>query len=318
LYHRWAKALRFVPCLEIKKEGWSVRFHRAYVEVTNVCGLACTFCPPKTQPTHTMDLTLYESVLQQLRPYTDEIALHVMGDPMVLSNLSAYLDAAHMHGFRVMVTTSGFYLDAIRRKTLFHPVLRQVNVSLNSFNKNSVSRSFEEYIEPILSLCDEKISSGSDFFINLRLWNLDDAASEASFNERLFDVLEKHFSLGNGTIRSLVSNERQSIRLASKILLHFDRYFEWPSLHSPFVGDGYCHGLSAQIAVLADGRVVPCCLDGEGIIELGNLQETNLGKILSSKRSQAIVDGFSDHRAVEELCQKCSYKERFTRRSNDD
>lgn len=256
-----------------------------------------------------MELPFFQQVLNELKPYTDEIALHVMGDPMVLSNLHDYLYLAHINGFQVMITTSGFYLDKLRIESLFHPSIRQVNISLNSFNKNSVSRSFESYMEPILALCDEKLKKQSDFFINLRVWNLDEVRSEKSFNEQLFALLEKHFQIDS--IAEQISGERQSIRLASKILLHFDRYFEWPSLNNPTYGDGYCQGLSKQIAVLADGRVVPCCLDGEGIIELGNLHVTNLGKILVTERSCDIIGGFSRAIASEELCQKCSYKERF-------
>jgi len=258
-----------------------------------------------------MSLEFFESILVQLREYTDEIALHVMGDSMVLSNLGDYLDCAHTLGFKVMITTSGFYLDEYRRTTLFHPCIRQVNISLNSFNKNSVARTFEMYMEPILALCDEKLHSNSDFFINLRLWNLDEIQSESVFNEQLFELLEKHF--GVKSLITSVSGEHQSIRLASKILLHFDQYFQWPSLENEVVGDGYCHGLSKQIAILADGRVVPCCLDGEGVMELGNLHATNLDKILLSKRSCDIVSGFAHHVAHEELCQKCSYKERFNK-----
>ncbi|MGD9654303.1 MAG: radical SAM/SPASM domain-containing protein [Sulfuricurvum sp.] len=295
-----------------------MKFSRAYVEITNICGLSCSFCPPKNQPTTTMPLSLFKSITEQLRSYTDEIALHVMGDPMVLSNVKEYLDIAYDAGLKVMITTSGFYLDDLRREALFHPTLRQINISLNSFNKNSVSRTFEAYMEPILALCDEKLSGSNDFFINLRLWNLDEIYSESHFNERLFELLEKHFSLEKGVISSQISGERQSIRLASKILLHFDRYFEWPNLHNAVVGNGYCQGLSKQIAVLSDGRVVPCCLDGDGVMELGNLFETNLGKILTSERAVAIREGFARSVCTEELCQKCTYKERFKQGGSDD
>ena len=288
-----------------------MKFHRAYIEITNVCGLACSFCPPKDQPTQTMTLLFFESILVQLQEYTRDIALHVMGDPMVLSNLNDYLDVAHRLGFSVMVTTSGFYLDKPRRAMLFHPSIKQVNISLNSFNKNSVSRTFETYMENILALCDEKLHQPHEFFINLRLWNLDEACSEEAFNHQLFTLLEKHFELEEKFVQSSISGERQSLRIAPKILLHFDRYFQWPSLHNEVSGDGYCHGLSKQIAILADGRVVPCCLDGDGILELGNLHVTNLGKILASQRACTIVNGFKEGMAVEELCQKCSYKKRF-------
>jgi radical SAM protein with 4Fe4S-binding SPASM domain len=288
-----------------------VKFHRAYIEITNVCGLACSFCPPKDQPTQTMTLPFFESILLQLQEHTRDIALHVMGDPMVLSNLDDYLEIAHRLGFSVMITTSGFYLDESRRAMLFHPCIKQVNVSLNSFNKNSVSRSFAAYMENILAFCDEKLNQPCEFFINLRLWNLDEACSEDAFNEQLFSILEQHFKLENKFIRSSISGERQSLRVASKILLHFDRYFQWPSLNNEVSGDGYCHGISKQIAILADGRVVPCCLDGEGAIELGNLHVTNLGKILTSERVSTMINGFKEGKAVEELCQKCSYKKRF-------
>jgi radical SAM protein with 4Fe4S-binding SPASM domain len=259
-----------------------------------------------------MSLEFFESILDQLQEYTHEIALHVMGDPMVLSHLSDYLECAEKYNFKVMITTSGFYLDEDRRKNLFHPSIRQVNISLNSFNKNSVFRSFEAYMEPILQLCDDKLALNKDFFINLRLWNLDDTYSESTFNTKLFETLEKHFSVDS--LADMISGERQSIRLAPKLLLHFDHYFQWPSLQNEVVGDGYCHGLSKQIAILCDGRVVPCCLDGEGVIELGNLHETNLGKILSSKRAVAITQGFANNTAHEELCQKCSYKDRFSKK----
>lgn len=286
-----------------------MKFSRAYVEVTNICGLSCNFCPPQLHPVTTMELPFFKKVVEELCSYTDEIALHVMGDPMVLSNVQEYLDVAQQAGLRVMITTSGFYLDSVRREALFHPSIRQVNISLNSFNKNSASRSFESYIEPILKLCDEKISREKDFFINLRVWNLDEVHSEESFNAKLFALLEEHFHIES--IKEQMSGERQSLRLASKILLHFDHYFEWPNLKNEILGDGYCQGLNKQIGVLSDGRVVPCCLDSEGIIELGNLRETNLGKILTSKRSSTIQEGFAKGICTEELCQKCSYKERF-------
>ena len=290
-----------------------MKFSRAYVEITNICGLSCSFCPPETKPTMTMELTFFKKVVEELSAYTDEIALHVMGDPMVLSNLEKYLDIAQSAGLKVMITTSGFYLDPLRRETLFHPAIRQVNISLNSFNKNSVARTFESYMKPILELCDEKLTGKKDFFINLRLWNLDEVYSESHFNEQLFALLESHFSLEEGIIASQISGERQSIRLASKILLHFESYFVWPSLNNDVDSEGYCHGLSRQIAVLADGKIVPCCLDGEGIIDLGNLHTTNLGRILKSKRSSTIQEGFAKGICTEELCQKCSYKDRFNK-----
>jgi radical SAM protein with 4Fe4S-binding SPASM domain len=149
-----------------------------------------------------------------------------------------------------------------------------------------------------------------ELFINLRVWNLDTLMSERDFNTILFtqlsDVFNQPLSLDN-----IYKDRPKSIRLASKILVHFDNYFEWPSLKNKIYGEGTCQGLQSHIAILASGKVIPCCLDCDGVITLGNLHHNNLETILKDSRTQAMINGFKEGKAVEELCQKCSYKERF-------
>jgi len=289
-----------------------VKFHRIYIELTNVCGLACTFCPTKTLPSTQMDLSFFDTVMAQARHYTKEIACHVMGDPLTQSNLESYLDVIHKHGLKAVLTTSGYFLKKHSYETLFHPSVRQINISLNSYNKNDSALQFEQYFAPIVALCHEKYKQKADLFINLRVWNLDDMMSEASFNRELFEKLSEAFGV-TLSLEDVYQKRPRSIRLTEKILLHFDTYFQWPSLENPIYGDGTCQGLQSHIGILADGIVVPCCLDGEGVMVLGNLHEAGLDEILQSTRAQKIRKGFSKGKAVEELCQKCSYKKRFNK-----
>ncbi len=287
-----------------------MHFHRVHVEVTNICGLACSFCPPKALPSKTMPPLFFEKVLKELEGYTKELALHVMGDPLTLSNLGDYLDLAERCGFSVVLTTSGYYLNKTPYATLFHPAVKQVNISLNSYNKNSLNLSFDNYMEAVLSLCGEKLARHPEPFINLRLWNFDESCSETAFNTMLFERLSSFFDIALDT-DTLYAQRPKSLRLAAKVLLHFESYFEWPSLNSAHESDGSCYGLRSHIGILADGTVVPCCLDGDGIIDLGNLHETPLKEVLGSERAVAIREGFMKGKAVEELCRRCSYKERF-------
>lgn len=283
-----------------------MRFKRIYVELTNICGLSCTFCPDKNTTSKTIDLIFFEKIVKQISRYTDEIVCHVMGDPLTLSNIREYLEIIKSHRMKTMITTSGFYIDKHNSSTLLHPSVRQLNISLNSFNKNDTKLTLDEYLKPIFALCKEKIERYPDIFINLRLWNIDEGKSEDDFNAQVFAKLSEFFEVKVDYV-----DESKGLRLASKILLHFDNYFEWPSLSNPIYGNGYCGGLDSHIAVLSDGRVVPCCLDYQGIIELGNLQTQSLDEILSSKRVKDIRDGFACGKATEELCQRCSYKSRF-------
>ncbi|MFA5460958.1 MAG: radical SAM/SPASM domain-containing protein [Sulfurimonas sp.] len=287
-----------------------MQFHRVHIEVTNICGLACSFCPPKANPSKTMSLDFFEKTLKELTPYTKTLAFHVMGDPLLLSNLHEYLDIAKKYNFEVELTTSGYYLSKHSAKTLFHEAVRQLNISLNSFNKNSLNISFEEYIWHVLDVCSQKLEDFSKPFINLRLWNLDDIYSEESYNKLIFEKLNSFFNTTIDT-ETIYKEKIKSLRLAPKVLLNFDSYFEWPSLESTHNSHAPCYGLSSHIGILANGTVVPCCLDGDGVINLGNLNEQSLRDILFSKRATDMIDGFKEHIAVEELCKKCSYKDRF-------
>lgn len=287
-----------------------MKFYRIYIELTNVCGLSCSFCPTKELPSKVMDVAFFESIIKQAKTYTNEIACHVVGDPLTQSNLHEYLDIIYKHGLKAMLTTSGYFLKKHSYDTLFHPCVKQINISLNSYNKNDTSLTFEQYITPVLVLCHEKLKRKEELFINLRVWNLDEMMSERQFNEILFFKLSETFDTPL-VLDRIYTEKPKSVRLASKILVHFDNYFEWPSLKNKNYGHGTCQGLQSHIAILASGKVVPCCLDCDGVIELGDLHTKSLENILHSKKSRAMLEGFKDGKAIEELCQKCSYKDRF-------
>jgi len=257
-----------------------------------------------------MDLDFFESVIKQAKVYTKEIACHVVGDPLTQSNLHDYLDILQKYGMKAMLTTSGYFLKKHNYDTLFHPCVKQINISLNSFNKNDTSITFDQYMTPILDLCKAKLDRKEELFINLRVWNLDEMMSERDFNETLFMKFSTTFNVPL-SLENIYKEHPKSIRLENKIRIHFDNYFEWPSLQNQNYGHGTCQGLSSHIAVLASGKVVPCCLDCDGIIELGDLHEATLDEIMAGPRTVNMIEGFKEGKATEELCRKCSYKERF-------
>ena len=289
-----------------------MKFHKIYIEITNICGLTCSFCPPKKNQPAVMELGFFKKILEEISPYTKRIALHLLGDPLCVGSLESYLDCALEYGLEVEITTTGYHLRKFPTDLLLHPVIRQINFSLNSYNGNAMKISLDGYLEPIFNVCDAKLKQDTHSFINLRLWNQDKEESAKLFNEMIFSKIECRF--GVTLPRDSDSTQRSSVRIARHILIHFDSYFEWPSLMNTVTSDGYCHGLSSHIGILCDGRVVPCCLDGEGVMMLGDLHMQSLSEILNTKRVMLIREGFKKGKAYEELCQKCSYKERFDKR----
>lgn len=252
-----------------------------------------------------MDLQIFESILIQLKPYTKVITYHMFGDPLTLSNLKEYLDITAKYNFKVEVVTTGYYLKNFDLELFLHPAIRQINFSLNSFNKNDMGMSLSEYLDPMFKICDLKLKHNINSFINFRLWNLSSKKESYKFNKDVIELLEDFFEQDINIV------DYNSIRLSNKILLDFDEYFQWPSLDSKHYSDATCYGLKSHFGILSSGDIVPCCLDSNACIVLGNIKEQSLDTILNSKRSQAIIDGFKNNIAVEELCKKCTFKDRF-------
>jgi radical SAM protein with 4Fe4S-binding SPASM domain len=283
-----------------------MKFNKIYIELTNICGLECSFCPTKILQNKTIPLKDFETILKQVKNYTKVITFHIFGDPLTLSNLEKYLDLTHQYNLKVELVTTGYYLNNFNLGLFLHPAIKQINFSLNSYNKNEMDKTLENYLEPMFQLCELKLEKKIHNFINFRLWNLDNRSSDKEFNNIVLQELSKYFKIDLSNI-----TYDKPIRLENQILIDFDNYFEWPSLQSNHNTHAPCYGLRSHFGILASGKVVPCCLDSYGCIDLGNIFDTPLDTILSSQKVQSIISHFKEGIAIEELCQKCSFKDRF-------
>ena len=72
-----------------------MKFNKIYIELTNICGLSCSFCPTKNFKNQTMSLEFFEKTLKEVSTFTNTITFHMFGDPLVLSNIKEYLDLSY-------------------------------------------------------------------------------------------------------------------------------------------------------------------------------------------------------------------------------
>ncbi|MET4561940.1 radical SAM protein with 4Fe4S-binding SPASM domain [Lysinibacillus parviboronicapiens] len=286
-------------------------FKKVYIEITSVCNLACSFCPPTARAKGLIKVEQFNKILDEIRPHTKYIYLHVKGEPLLHPRIDQLLDAAHAKGFKVNITTNGTLIKKNREKLLGKPALRQINFSLHSFDGHEGSENREKYLGDILDFVRE----AKDFntIISYRLWNLQkehvtDIAARR--NRETLEILENEYELDYRIEEEVQPGK--GVKIANNIYLNQDHEFRWPSLLAPEdEGKGFCHALRSQAAILVDGTVVPCCLDGEGVINLGNVNQTSFTDIVEGERATNIVDGFSRREAVEELCRKCGYRQKF-------
>lgn len=286
-------------------------FKKVYIEITSVCNLACSFCPPTARAKGLIKVEQFNKILDEIRPHTKYIYLHVKGEPLLHPRIDQLLDAAHEKGFKVNITTNGTLIKKNREKILGKPALRQINFSLHSFDGHEGSENREKYLGDILDFVRD--SKDYNTIISYRLWNLQrDQVSDiaARRNRETLEILENEYNL-DYRIEEKVQPGK-GVKIANNIYLNQDHEFRWPSLLEPEdEGKGFCHALRSQAAILVDGTVVPCCLDGEGVINLGNVNEKSFTDIVQGERANNIVDGFSRREAVEELCRKCGYRQKF-------
>ncbi|WP_107839991.1 radical SAM/SPASM domain-containing protein [Metasolibacillus meyeri] len=286
-------------------------FKKVYIEITSVCNLACSFCPPTERAKGLIKVEQFNKILDEIRPHTKYIYLHVKGEPLLHPRIDQLLDAAHEKGFKVNITTNGTLIKKNFHKLLGKPALRQMNFSLHSFDGHEGSENREKYLGDILHFVRE--ASEHNILISYRLWNLQkDTLSDvvARRNRETLEMLEQEYNL-DYLIEERVEPGK-GIKIGRNIYLNQDHEFRWPSLLAPEdSGKGFCHALRSHAAILVDGTVVPCCLDGEGVINLGNVHETSFSDIVENERANRLVEGFSRREAVEELCKKCGYRQKF-------
>lgn len=288
------------------------KFKKFYIEITNVCNLSCSFCPQTRRQPEFMKIETFSNILDQIKPHTDYIYFHVKGEPLLHPEIDKFLDLSYKKGFKVNITTNGTLINRAKDKLMNKPALRQINFSLHSLSGNVGYDHKEEYLSNILSFVKE-VRNNAGIIISLRLWNLerDNLVNlENKRNHKMLETIEKEFDLSY-KIQEKITPGR-GIKIADKIYLNQDHEFKWPDLkEEEDDGIGFCYGLRNQVAILVDGTVVPCCLDGEGVINLGNIKDTHFSEIIESERANNIYDGFSRRYAVEEFCRKCGYRKKF-------
>ena len=276
-----------------------MRFSKIYLEISNLCNLSCAFCPGTRRQKKALNEGEFSTLLPKIHPYTDYLYFHLMGEPLLHPQLQRFLELAGDAGFKVILTTNGTLLPKQQEMLLDSPALHKVNISLHAFEANDLAMPFEEYLAGCFRF--GKAAEGKKL-ISYRLWN---QGGQDEKNAEILSTMKEFFP-------EPWPQERRGPRIGQRVYLEYGDKFDWPDLAAPDGGEGvFCHGLRDQLGILCDGTVVPCCLDHEGDIALGNLFTQSMEEILDTPRAKAIYEGFSQRKAAEELCRKCGYARRF-------
>ena len=271
---------------------------KVYLEITNVCNLRCAFCPGTTRPSHSLTEAEFSVLLDRVAPWAEYLYYHLMGEPTAHPLLPRFMEMAADLGMKSVITTNGTLLPH-RGTVLLAAGVHKVNLSLHSFEDGTE----DDHIRYIRGLADfAKSAAEAGTIVAFRLWN---NCFDGGKNDFALRVLKEQID------GAWVENSR-GLRIRDKIFIEFGERFEWPDSNEKIKGEKFfCYGLKDQFGILVDGTVVPCCLDSDGVINLGNIFEEDIESILSSKRAEDMVEGFRCGKASEDLCKRCGYAQRF-------
>lgn len=227
-----------------------------------------------------------------------------MGEPLLHPCLEDILSIAKERGLNVCLTTNGTLLS--QSEDVIRPHLSSIHKISISLQAMEANPGLDE--NKYLAECFEfgKKFEGKTIIV-YRLWNEGGANKN---NPVILNKMQEAFP-------SEWKDHPLGKKIGNKLYLETGEKFDWPDYESDLTGDEnsryYCYGLSDHIGILSDGTVVPCCLDSEGSLSLGNIFSQNLEQILQNERSVHIANAFKEGRAFEELCRRCGYAQRFVK-----
>lgn len=277
-------------------------FKKIYIEITNICNLNCQFCPETQRVKMVMASEDFEKVMKKISQYTNMVCLHVKGEPLMHPDLERILKIIDKYHLKVSITTNGLLLkekiDILKKAK----ALSQINISLHSLSQNNLPP--QEYLEDIFKSADNL----SNVMISYRMWNLK-SILENSINNELINKLSSYYHLTN-LKESLMT--KPFYKINEHLFINEDTMFIWPDINGPeIISKGKCLALKEQIAILVDGTVVPCCLDHNGDIPLGNIFNESLEDIFQKDLTKAIKKNFEGHLITCKLCHTCGFLKRL-------
>ena len=276
-------------------------FKRIYLEITNICNLNCSFCSPLKREKRSMTLSEIENILSS--PYLKgaHIYPHIKGEPLLHPDFKEISELFKKYEYPLNITTNGVFIK--KHEEILINNARQVNISVHALLDSQIKNE-EEYLEDIISF-GKKASEKGYPNVSYRLW-LEDKCED--FSKESYNIISKLAQAFNVEIPRKISKGRNALKLSENIYISLMNKFEWPDITKKEERKfGNCLGGKDMIGILADGTVVPCCLDADGVINLGNIFNEDLKDILNGERFKNLTKGFSGSNISESLCKKCTF-----------
>ena len=276
---------------------------KIYIEITNICNLNCKFCPDTNRTKKNMTANEFKEIISKIHKYTNMVCLHVKGEPLMHPELENILEILDNYNLKANITTNGTLINKNADILKNSKAIKQINFSIHSITQNKSMQ--DEYLNNIFKIVVELPKTVN---VSYRLWNISEL-KQNQINTDIIKQIEKQYNLTNLQDKL---KENEFYKIDDNVFINQDTEFTWPDINGePIIENGRCLALKEQIAILVDGTVVPCCLDNNGDIPLGNVLEDSFESILDNEFSKRIKRNFENSIITCELCKTCGFLKRL-------
>ncbi|MFK7970723.1 MAG: radical SAM/SPASM domain-containing protein [Bacteroidia bacterium] len=302
-YSRWKKA----------------PFHRGMpvkigFEPTTFCNLRCPECPSGlrsfTRPTGMGDLTLFNSLVDQLHKNLIYILLYFQGEPYLNPNFLEMARYASQQGIYTATSTNGHYLTPEKAKETVESGISEVLISIDgttqeTYESYRIGGNLEKVKEGVRNLVAARKEANSltpFIFIQFLV---------VKPNEHQIDEVKqlgKELGVDHVAFKTAQIYDYEH---GSDLIPSLDKY----SRYSKEADGTYrikntlqnqCWKLWNGAEITWDGKVLPCCFDKDAQYEMGSLQDHSFKEIWRSGTYDEFRARLLRDRAEVDICQNCS------------
>ena len=274
-----------------------------WLENTNHCNAACVMCPRELQsrPKGIMNIEMYKKLIDEIsehKDYVKRLHMHNFGEPLLDKKLPERIEYAKSKGIQhVYFVSNASLLNEEASKKLINSGLDEFKISFygvdkETYNNTMINLDFEKTLENVLNF---------------------------------FKIRKKMNTLKPKVVLQLIPSSFKDNSIKEKWLNLFKNYidenigdkFNFFDLHN--FGDGRdfininkkrivntCNYPWRTMVILQNGEVSPCCLDYNGSINLGNVNNESVMEIWNNSKYRKIRHDFKRLNYDDySVCKKC-------------
>lgn len=258
---------------ELKQEINQKPTGQVCIETTSICNTKCSFCPHKNMEREKVimdDKVFLRTMLEIKTMHIKNIGMYYFGEPLTDPKLDVRINMMKKeYPCYIQVISNGLGLNGEWIHKLLNTDLDEILISLDATDKESYEKvrkgSYAKVIANILNLVLTKQRLGKNKpKIILRTMVTKDNKKQV---KRFTDIWKNDV------------DEIQYGRLHN----FSNTYVEAQQKH---LINSPCLFLWSQLIILSNGDVIPCCIDYEGKLKLGNIMNRPLKKIWNGDAMQ--------------------------------